>query len=332
MEEVTVRAPSVYGIRGLWLLSRDFLRYMRGNDYFHNLQGLGHYFQDERCYYNDLTKKADWTGERLGGLPVARLAASGEPIALPTTVLLYGLGSIDKYFLESRPEYLECVQPVCRWLFANLLPQGYFDNHCKELYSHKELYSNNCAMTQGLTLSFALRVIRYKLADGADCNRLDNLVEAVRSNLMAPVEQEGTALRTDEGLFLMEICWRPHNIVLNGWIFAIFGLIDYLNYRHNPQVEGFLIETLATMKAVLPRYCLPNGWSRYDSDGRLASPFYHALHIAMLDALYRLTAEDVFGEYMEIFRRGNHFINRTRYTLVKIQDKLTDIGPRLRQT
>ena len=78
------------------------------------------------------------------------------------------------------------------------------------------------------------------------------------------------------------------------------------------------------MIAVLSRYCLPGGWSIYNSEGRISSPFYHDLHIALLDAMFRLTAKDAFRDYAQSFRRANGGLNRCRYTLLKMWDKLTD--------
>lgn len=58
--------------------------------------------------------------------------------------------------------------------------------------------------------------------------------------------------------------------------------------------------------------------------GRISSPFYHELHVALLDAMHRLTGKDVFDEYARRFQRANRGLNRCLYTLVKIRDKLTD--------
>jgi heparosan-N-sulfate-glucuronate 5-epimerase len=82
--------------------------------------------------------------------------------------------------------------------------------------------------------------------------------------------------------------------------------------------------TLETMRRVLPTYCLPGGWSYYDNMGRISSPFYHDLHIAMLDAMYRLTGEPEFDKYKNVFSKSNSRFNRIRYTLNKIKDKLLD--------
>jgi heparosan-N-sulfate-glucuronate 5-epimerase len=313
-------------IHDLYYLCRDFARYSFGKDYFHQRQGLGYHFRDERCYYNDLTKKADWTGQRRDGLPVLHLVDSGEDILWPIMVLLYGLGSIDKYFSGAGGAYLDQAQSVCRWMLNNVLPQGCFDNGWRDLNPVCDYYSNNSAMCQGLAISFAVRVVRYELADPDTCRRLDSLVEPMKTNMLAPVDQEGTALRTDEGLFLLEFCGKDDNVVLNGWIYGVFGLIDYLEDRQDLQASAFLKETLSTMAAVLPRYRLPNGWSHYDSRGRVSSPFYHSLHIALLDALYRLTKESAFHDYEQAFRRANGTVTRCRYTLRKMRDKLTDRG------
>jgi heparosan-N-sulfate-glucuronate 5-epimerase len=311
-------------IHDLWYLGREFARYLAGTDYFRQRQGLGHYFQDDRCYYNDLTKKADWTGPRRGNLPALHLAGLGEDVVWPSTVLLYGLGSIDKFLAGAGDRYLEQARAVCRWMPDNLLPQGYFDNRWTSLYPELEFYSNNSAMCQGLAMSFAVRAIRCKLADQEACRRLDELLDSVKTNMLAPLDQEGTSLRTAEGLFLLEFCRKDHNVVLNGWIFAVFGLIDYLKHRQDPQTSAFLKETLSTMIAVLPRYTLPSGWSLYDNAARISSPFYHDLHIALLDAVYRLTQENAFRDHLQLFRRGNNAFNRCRYTLLKMRDKLTD--------
>jgi len=308
----------------LLYLGRDFFRYLGGRDYFRQSQGLGYYFQDERCYYNDLTGKADWNGARRDGLPLLYVAAADESIVWPITVLLFGLGSIDKYFLGAGDVYLRQVRSVVRWIAENPPPEGIFDNRWNLLYPKNEFYSNNSAMCQGLALSFTTRVVRYQLADPEDCSRLDRMLDSIYSGLNQPVEQGGTVLRNPDGVFLMEFCGKPHNVVLNGWIFAVFGLMDYQKHRRNPSADALLEETLASMESVLPRYSLPNGWSYYDQNKRLSSPFYHMLHIAQLDAMHRLTQRQVYRIYWERFLRGNSRRNQLRYMLVKIKDKLMD--------
>ncbi len=82
--------------RDLLSLSGEFYRYLRGTDYFRQPQGLGRYFDDPRCYYNDLRGKADWKGTLVDGVPALCVTATGREIALPVMTLLYGIGSMDR--------------------------------------------------------------------------------------------------------------------------------------------------------------------------------------------------------------------------------------------
>jgi heparosan-N-sulfate-glucuronate 5-epimerase len=311
-------------IRELQYLAGNYFRYLRGRDYFHQLQGLGHYFQDDRCYYNDLTKKADWTGPCRDGVPILHSVSLQTDFVFPITVFLYGLGSLDRYFLESRPKHLDQSRRVAEWMIANVLPQGCFDNKWNIADFGNKYYSNNSAMCQGLALSFAVRVVRHALVDAPTCRQLDELLEPMKTNMLAPVEQGGAMLCTDDGPVLLECCWKNHAVILNGWVYGVFGLMDYLALRDDAEGKAFLNETLDAMTAVLPRYRLPSGWSYYDDQGRISSPFYHPLHVVMMDALHRLTGRPVFREYMESFGRADNAFNRLRYTLVKMKDKLTD--------
>ena len=311
-------------IKELMSLAAEFGRYLTGNDYFRKRQGLGPYFQDPRCYYNDLRHKADWDGAVIGGLPALHMINSGQDILLPIMVLLYGLGNIDRYFLDNNPARLEPVGRVGEWFVSNLLPEGYFDNAWSERHPTLEFYSNNSAMSQGLALSFAVRAIQYDLVDGELRGRLEALVEQIVANMLRPSEQNGTALYRGEDVYLLEDCEKESDVVLNGWIFGLFGLYDYLRLCTNDSVQGTYRATVDTLRRALPRYRLTSGWSYYDERGRISSPFYHDLHIVQLDAMHRLTGIAEFAIYRDVFRLANHRVNKIWYTLNKIKDRLLD--------
>lgn len=74
------------------------------------------------------------------------------------------------------------------------------------------------------------------------------------------------------------------NVALNGWICSIFGLADVLKVEEDAHLRQALDSTLGAITALLPRYDA-GYWSFYDLQGNLASPFYHKLHIVMLEAL-----------------------------------------------
>ncbi len=305
-------------------LVEDYCRYMSGADYFRKRQGLGAYFEDPRCYYNDLRHKADWGGVCVDGVPALRMVQSGETSVLPVMVLLYGLGSADRYFLENDATRLDAVGRVSGWLIQNMLPEGYFDNGCSQRHPTVEYVSDNSAMSQGLALSFATRAILYKLVGDEQLVQLRCMVDAIIANMLRPLSELGTAVYRDNDLFLLEDCTKDGSVVLNGWIFGVFGLFDYLRLSKQERVESCLSATIDTMKRVLPDYCLTSGWSYYDDRGRISSPFYHDLHISMLEAMHRLTGAAEFAACCDRFRRANTRFNRTRYTINKIKDRLLD--------
>ena len=63
-----------------------------------------------------------------------------------------------------------------------------------------------------------------------------------------------------------------------------------------------LKESLDTLIGLLSQF-RGSYWSVYDLEGRMASPFYHNLHIAQMQAMYELTGESIFDEYAKCWER-----------------------------
>lgn len=109
------------------------------------------------------------------------------------------------------------------------------------------------------------------------------------------VEAGGVARRLDGHLVLEEYP-RPAGpaAVLNGWIFALFGLHELGLGAHRPARE-LLAASRAGLLALLPRYDA-GWWSRYSllrdaGLDDLAKPFYQRLHPVLLRALHRIAPD-----------------------------------------
>ena len=311
-------------LRDYVFLARDFWRFVRGKDYFRQSQGLGSYFVDERCYYNDLRGKAVWRGAHLSNVPALYIPSQDRNVISPCMVMLYGLGNLDRFFLETNPTFLANSRNVAAWLVDNVRPEGYWDGGFMALDTAHRYYSNNSSMNQGLALSFLVRILEYRLIEGDLADRAHMLVKAVVSNMLLPIAAQGTALRAGDDLFFCEFARTDDCVVLNGWIYGVFGLWDYCRFYEDSAAEAALEATLRTLQKFLPSYRLPDDWSLYDNRGRVASPFYHDLHISLLDALHRLTGDSVFAAHLAAFERANSRRNRVRYMMGKIREKLTD--------
>ena len=279
-------------------LARDFGRVLTNTDYFRMCPPVGAYFSDPRCYYLDWRAKVAWTGHYVDGVPMLYVPPLRKHEAVPVMILHYGLGSIDGYFTEGGEQYLSNISNVSAWIANNLLPQGYCSNGIVERSPHRKYHSDNSAMAQGELLSFCTRVIRHQLVTKGLADRLEGFLSSIVTNMLLPLEQEGTTFRTDDDLYLCEFCefCRDRDVVLNGWIFAIFGLMDYAAFRKTEAVQSALEQTLTTLDRAMHRFVMPNGWSYYNLAGRVCAPHYHDLHVNLLTALAMLTKKrEVLG-------------------------------------
>jgi hypothetical protein len=118
------------------------------------------------------------------------------------------------------------------------------------------------------------------------------------SPMLLPIKKGGTSWLTSEGLILEEVPFRVPKTILNGWIFALYGLYDFTIADDSQDAQEALEATLSALLARLQMYDA-QFWSFYDTSGTLASPFYHRLHIAQLEAL-ELSYPEYAGRFREL--------------------------------
>jgi hypothetical protein len=311
-------------LKEIAFLARDFWRVSSGRDYFHGPQRVGAYFRDPRCYYIDFTPKADWHGAFVDEVPAIFVPALGRHLTQGVMVIQYGLGCLDRALLTGDPVALEGVRRVGEWIPRHLLPEGYLPNRYVDINPHEAFHSDNGALTMGEALSFSVRVIENRMLPEASLERLRDALRTMAASMIRPLEAAGTVLRREDDVYLCEFCRKDGYVVLNGWIFAIFGLRDYAQHSGDPEVRSTLEATLRTLLRALPGFLLPNGWTYYDNRRLICSPFYHAAHVELFDALHRLTGAPIVAGILERARAANGRLNRVRYTMVRAAAKLRE--------
>jgi hypothetical protein len=89
----------------------------------------------------------------------------------------------------------------------------------------------------------------------------------------------------------------PPSHILNGFLWAAWGVYDYALLTKDEGVSGLFADATTTLAENLGRYDT-GYWSLYElSPTRLpmlASPFYHRLHIIQLQVMCKLTGEPRF--------------------------------------
>ena len=147
-------------------------------------------------------------------------------------------------------------------------------------------------------------------------------VEAAQKALVpfiVPVDQGGVMAITEHGPFYEEYTAEVPTLVLNGMIFTLCGVYDFVRvFPENQMAKKIFNEGISTVKGLLPEYDL-GYWSRYNlcnSDWYPAvdpsTITYQHLHVTQLDLLHRITGDAIFESYSQKFRKQINTINIMR--------------------
>lgn len=98
-------------------------------------------------------------------------------------------------------------------------------------------------------------------------------------------------------LWFEEYIVSPPTHILNGFIWALWGVYDYALATKENDAHQLFARGTRTLVRNLERYDL-GFWSLYEQSGTrlpmVASAFYHRLHIVQLRIMHRLTGEELF--------------------------------------
>ncbi len=86
--------------------------------------------------------------------------------------------------------------------------------------------------------------------------------------------------------------------ILNGFIFALWGLYDYVRVTQEARVRALLEPGLATLRATAPQFDT-GYWTRYSlkPEQYLATRFYHQLHIDGFRIFHQLTGDPSLADW-----------------------------------
>lgn len=209
----------------------------------------------------------------------------------PVTIGFYALHLYEKCLIEKDEAQIERFLKQASWLkdlsedgaptYSLLVPR----------YSTSPGWKS--AMAQGLAISVFTRAFQLT----RDPGYLDAALRAAAA-LARPIEVGGCSSFDQEGLpFLEEIAANPPAHILNGAIFALWGLYDLEEISN--VFQSF--KELVTKRLIkeLPHYDITY-WSRYDLRYQApASRGYHILHISQLKVLHKLTGDPIFKYYAD---------------------------------
>lgn len=251
----------------------------------------------------EFTEKANYTGRYdANGIPMldyhGQIGVRYNPIALAQ----YGLGNYNLFARDKSVERQTKFLAASNWLAANLEQNAHgvwvWNHHFDWEYRDtlKAPWYSGLAQGQGISL-----LLRAHNATG-DATYGDAAQRAFQS-LLLPVKDGGVLFVDKQGdSWIEEYLVDPPTHILNGMIWALWGVYDYALARQDPEARNLFQRVTNTLSKNLERYDL-GFWSLYEQSGTrlkmVASPFYHRLHIVQLRIMHRLTGRDIFLDYAQ---------------------------------
>lgn len=292
---------------------KKWCRMLWGNSLLHVHQGVGRCYSRSsvRGYYNDLTEKVS-DKELLDeeGIPLFEYPEGVGYFSIQ--IFQYGLGANDLYLLYGDEGMREKSLRCARWAVRHQNADGSWSTFDVRYPEHP--FS---AMAQGEGVSLLLRAYEW-------CKDERMLEAAGRAyNFMKVSTDKGGTMAYDGGEVL---CYEYTHLplVLNGWVFALWGIYDYALYTKDAAAYDLFERSTGALLNRLGGY--DNGyWSMYDLGGKIASPFYHDLHIAQLEVMYEMTHKEEFRCYAKKWGKYKRkWYNRYKSFVVKAFQKIIE--------
>ncbi len=254
-------------------------------------------------YYMSFSGKADYTGQFDSvGIPLLDYHGAVGLQYNPIAIAQYGLGNFNYYCRTGDDQRREKFISAADWLVKNLEqnPAGlwvwnhHFDWEYRSLLK-APWYS---ALAQGQGLSILVRAYQ----DTDNRQYLDSAQLAFES-FLKKLDEGGVSYLDENGFVWFEeyiVLPLPPTHVLNGFIWASWGIYDYYLATGDPQAKKLFDEVIRTLESNLRDF--DNGfWSLYEQSGTrlkmIASPFYHRLHIVQLHVMFLLSGREIFQHY-----------------------------------
>lgn len=284
-------------------------------------------FRGGAGYYMRFQGKAAYAGPfDQAGVPL--LNYQGE-IGLqhnPIAIAQYGLARFNAWLESSASHDRAAWGRAADWLTSSLKPNA--SGHAVWMHGFDWPYRQTLrapwysGLAQGNGVSMLVRA-----AQATGDERYADAAHSAFESFRHDVAHGGVVVTDPSGdLWIEEYIVEPPSHILNGFIWALWGVYDYWKWCGDRRAGEVWDRCARTLERRMGEFDT-GWWSLYEAphEGRhmLASSYYHALHITQLRVMFRLTGKAVFAEYadrFEAYRRSR--LKRARAFVQKALFKL----------
>jgi hypothetical protein len=270
-------------------------------------------------YYMPFADKADYEGpkDEKGVILLDYLSGIGKQYN-PLAIAQYGLAHYNLYLKTKELKNFETAKTQADWLADNLEKNDFglmvWKHHFPWRYKQNLEPGWFSSHAQGTGISLLLRVYNE--------TREEKYLKSAKLAfipLNAEIKNGGVKhIDGKGGVWLEEYPVNPPTSILNGFIWALWGVYDYQLFFKDGESKKLWEDCIKTIKENLPRFDA-GFWSLYDLSSQkmkmLASPFYHSLHIVQLEVMAVLTGDKFFRDYAEKWRKYRNSFWKRNFAL-----------------
>ncbi len=280
-----------------------------------------------RQYFMTFQGKANYVGPfDDAGIPLLDYQGDIGRQHNPIAIAQYGLARFNRWCDTAADDDKSAWLRVATWLERELTPNHagvpvwmhHFDWPYRQLLE-APWYSG---LAQGNGLSMLVRA-----ADATSDARFATAAHHAFESMQLDVSAGGVLVTDTRGRrWIEEYVVDPPSHILNGFIWAIWGVYDYARWSGSADAVRLFDASVATVADALPEYDTGR-WSLYELPAggppMIASRYYHELHIVQLRVLERLSRNVLFGTVADRWQRYlDSRVNRTRALVEKATFKL----------
>jgi len=168
------------------------------------------------------------------------------------------------------------------------------------------------AMDQGQALSFYARYYQITKEE-----HFLNQCKKIAAYFEVDIQDGGFKRIDDNGnLWFEEYPSKEPSYVLNGFVYALYGLIDFYRVNNDQKIKKIIDQCFITLKESIHLY--DSGyWSYYDQLKKELVRYYYQknVHVPQLESIYLLTNEKIFLKY---YKKWKKTMNPINYAFVQI--------------
>jgi len=279
-------------------------------------------------YYMLFRGKADYVGQYdAAGIPLLDYHGVIGLQYNPIAIAQWGLANYNHFCATGDETRWQKTLKAADWLTANLERNFHglwvWNHHFDWEYRETLKAPWYSGLAQGQGVSLLLRAHAHSLSvDEKYQYQYQSAAEKAFVALTKPIADGGVLLEdAEKNLWIEEYLVDPPTHILNGFMWALWGVFDYWLARADAPAKNIFDRGVETLVHNLDRFDT-GYWSLYEQSGTrlkmVASPFYHQLHIVQLRVMSKLTGDAHFAPVADRWegyarRRGN----RTRALVEK---------------